>query len=164
LRAVVPLEKIVAGAGDFSPGPGLRTLALPGLPAVGPLICYEAIFPAAVTAPDRRPGWLLNLTNDGWFGSGAGPRQHLAIASMRAVEQGLPLVRVAGTGISAVVDPFGRQLGRLDVGEIGVLDSVLPRPLAATPYAVHADMIPAMLVVFFFFLSYWLGKDRFETN
>lgn len=135
LGNILPLDKIVVGAGDFVAGRGVRQLELPGLPPVVPLICYEAIFPAAVTASGARPGWLLNMTNDAWFGTRAGPQQHLAIAATRAVEEGVALVRAAGTGISAVVDPYGRVLDRLGVGEIGVLDSALPRPLAPTPYA-----------------------------
>jgi apolipoprotein N-acyltransferase len=143
----LPLDKIVVGAGDFAAGPALRTLDLPGLPPVGPLICYEAIFPGAVTAAGRRPEWLLNLTNDGWFGVGAGPRQHLAIATMRAVEEGLPLVRAAGTGISAIVDPYGRELGRLGIGAVGALDGVLPRSLRPPPFAILGDAVPASLTL-----------------
>mgnify|MGYP002640508759 CR=1 FL=1 len=150
---LLPLNRIVAGAGDFSSGAGLRVLDLPGLPAVGLLICYEAIFPSAVVAPDRRPGWLLNLTNDGWFGVGAGPRQHLAISAMRATEEGLPLVRAAGTGISVVVDPYGRQLGRLEIGETGVLDSALPRPLPPTPYATYGNIIPVIISALLLLIS-----------
>jgi len=127
----------------------LRVLDLPGLPAVGPLICYEAIFPGAVSTPQRRPEWLLNLTNDGWFGTGAGPRQHLAIAAMRAVEEGLPLVRSAGTGISAVIDPYGRELGRLGIGVVGVLDSALPRALSPTLYARHSIVLFVILALVF---------------
>ena len=154
LGSLLPLEKLVAGAGDFTAGAALRTLDLPGVPPVGPLICYEAIFPDAVTAPGRRPDWLLNLTNDGWFGNGAGPRQHLAIAAMRAVEQGLPLVRAAGTGISAVVDPYGRELGRLETGAVGVLDAVLPRALPPTPFATYGEGIPATIGIIFLIFSF----------
>lgn len=157
--SVLPFDKIVAGAGDFAAGPGLRTLELPGLPPVGPLICYEAIFPGAVAAPRQRPHWLLNLTNDGWFGANAGPRQHLAIATMRAVEEGLPLVRAAGTGISAIVDPYGRSLGSLEIGEIGVLDRPLPRPLPATPYARFGDAVPATFLFLCVVLSYFCRRS-----
>jgi apolipoprotein N-acyltransferase len=149
LGDLLPLDKFVPGAGSFTAGPGLRVLDLPGLPAVGPLICYEAIFPGAVSTPQRRPEWLLNLTNDGWFGTGAGPRQHLAIAAMRAVEEGLPLVRSAGTGISAVIDPYGRELGRLGIGVVGVLDSALPRALSPTLYARHSIVLFVILALVF---------------
>lgn len=147
LRGVLPIDKLVPGQGDFSAGAGRQTLAVPGLPPVSPLICYEAIFPGAVARRDERPGWLLNLTNDAWFGSFAGPQQHFAIASARAVEEGLPLVRAANTGISAVIDPYGRLVASLGLGVEGVLDSGLPRPLAApTPYARWGNALPAGLL------------------
>jgi apolipoprotein N-acyltransferase len=125
----VGLEKLTHGSIDFQPGPGRQTITLPGLPPVSPLICYEAIFPGSVVDPDARPAWLLNITNDAWFGRSSGPYQHLTMARMRAIEEGLPLVRSANTGISAVVDPWGRIQAQLGLGETGVLDAALPRPL-----------------------------------
>ena len=131
----------VSGAGSYSAGEGPVTLELPGLPPVSPLICYEVIFPAQVTGDGPRPGWLLNITNDAWYGETAGPHQHFAIARARAVEEGLPLVRVAATGISGVIDPFGRVTGKLDLGSQGVLDADLPQALVQpTPYARHGDL------------------------
>jgi apolipoprotein N-acyltransferase len=129
LRGILPFGKLTEGRGDFNAGPGPRTIALDGLPPFGALICYEAIFPGAVTAPGSRPRWLLNVTNDAWFGDSAGPRQHLAAARMRAVEEGLPLVRAANTGISAVIDGYGRVRHRLGLGVRGILDAPLPRAL-----------------------------------
>jgi len=135
-RGLLGALKLTVGSTDFTPGPGPVTLALPGLPAVSPMICYEAIFPGQVVAPGDRPGWLLNITNDGWFGISSGPYQHFAGARLRAVEEGLPLVRAANSGISAMVDPYGRVVGRLGLGQIGVLDAALPLPIAGgTPYA-----------------------------
>ena len=127
LKWLLGFAKVTEGRLDFTPGPGPLTLRLPGLPPVGPLICYEVIFPGAVTAPDDRPEWLLNVTNDAWFGTSSGPYQHFASARLRAVEEGLPLVRVANSGISAVVDSYGRILERLGLNQVGVIDSPLPR-------------------------------------
>ncbi len=98
--------------GGFNVGQKPRLLTIPGAPPVTPLICYEIIFPQEITEAGTHPGWLLNLTNDAWFGSSAGPYQHFHQAQVRAVEQGLPVVRAANTGISAVIDPFGRVRGR----------------------------------------------------
>ena len=140
LRAVLPLQALAYGGADHSAGPGPRTVSLPGLPPFSPLICYEAIFPGQVVADDGsggvRPAWLLNVTNDAWFGQTAGPYQHFQAARLRAVEEGLPLVRAANTGISAVVDAHGRVVGRLGLGVTGVLDARLPPALAGrTPVA-----------------------------
>lgn len=134
------LDALAAGAVDFSFGSDAAPIAIPGLPFARALICYEAIFPdeSMQSSDDGRPqaGMLLNLTNDGWFGNSSGPYQHLAAARFRAVEQGLPLVRAANNGISAIIDPYGRVTSRLGLNEIGVLDGPLPaasihRPLYA---------------------------------
>ena len=151
LRAVLGrlgLGKLTVDAQGFRAGPGLATLDLPGLPPFSPLICYEAIFPGRVVAEGARPQWLLNLTNDAWFGTSSGPYQHFAAARVRAVEEGLPLVRVANSGISAVVDPYGRLLGRLGLNQVGVLDSSLPRPAkGVTLYARYGDRLGLFLIV-----------------
>jgi apolipoprotein N-acyltransferase len=143
----VGLEKLTHGSIDFQSGPGRQTIALPGLPPVSPLICYEAIFPGSVVDPDVRPDWLLNITNDAWFGRSSGPYQHLAMARLRAIEEGLPLVRSANSGISAMVDPWGRIQAKLGLGETGVLDASLPQPLPQpTPFArsgVAIILVPA---------------------
>jgi apolipoprotein N-acyltransferase len=136
LRAVFPfLNKITPGDVDFTEGPGPRTLTLPGLPPAGPLICYEVIFPGHVVDPDNRPQWLLNVTNDGWFGTSTGPYQHFVSARLRAVEEGLPLVRAANTGISGLIDPYGRVLEEIPLGQAGVRDVPLPAALPLTLFA-----------------------------
>jgi apolipoprotein N-acyltransferase len=142
----IGLDKLTHGSIDFRPGPGRRTITLPGLPPFSPLICYEAIFPGSVVDPDARPDWLLNITNDAWFGRSSGPYQHLAMARVRAIEEGLPLVRSANSGISAVVDPWGRIQAQMGLGETGVLDATLPQPLLPTPFArvgVVIVLVPA---------------------
>jgi len=146
LRGLVPIPAIAANV-DFNVGPGPRTIDLPGLPPASPLICYEAIFPGEVADPAHRPSWLLNVTNDAWFGDSAGPYQHFANVRTRAVEEGLPLVRSANNGISAVVDPLGRVAALLDLDRIGVLDAELPAPLPPTPYARAGDGILAAILL-----------------
>jgi apolipoprotein N-acyltransferase len=132
--------------GGFIPGTGRRAMEIPNAPRALPLICYEAIFPDEVAARGDRPGWIINLTNDGWFGISTGPYQHLQQARLRAIEQGLPVVRAANTGISAVIDPTGRIVARLGLGVEGVLDSSLPAAIATTVYARSGDIPAAMLV------------------
>lgn len=132
LRGVLPFEKLTPGLGDIRRGIEHVTWALPSLPPLSPLICYEVIFPTQVVGR-QRPQWMLNVTNDAWFGTSSGPYQHLAIARVRAIEEGLPLVRAASTGVSAVVDAYGRVVARLDLGKRGVLDADLPRALNRAP-------------------------------
>lgn len=132
-RSLLPLAKLAQGGADFSAGSGARTLQLPGLPDVSVLICYEVIFPGRVVDPGSDAKWLLNLTNDGWFGTSSGPYQHFAAARLRAVEEGLPLVRAANTGISAVVDAYGRVVSRLGLNRRGTIDAPLPKALESRP-------------------------------
>ena len=144
------LDTLVAGSTDFSRGAGLKTMELPGLPRFSPLVCYEIIFPGKVVALDSNPEWILNLTNDAWFGITPGPYQHFEMARMRAVEEGIPVVRVAGSGISGVVDPLGRVTDKLGLEQSGFLDVALPRPLVQkTLYSVYGSMIFLSLVLAF---------------
>jgi len=145
LRGLIPI-RVVQGGMDFSAGPGAVAMTVPGLPAFSPLICYEVIFPGAVV-PEARPAWLLNVTNDAWFGFSAGPFQHLAAAKLRAVEEGLPLVRVAQTGVSAVIDAHGRVAARIGLGEAGRAWSRLPPALPPTPYAYLGAWIPGAMAL-----------------
>jgi apolipoprotein N-acyltransferase len=141
------LEQLTKVQGGFIAGTLHNSLEIPGAPRALPLICYEAIFPSEVATRDGRPGWIVNLTNDGWFGMTTGPYQHLQQARLRAIEQGLPLVRAANTGISAVVDPMGRIVARLGLGVEGVVDSRLPAAITPTIYARVGDLPAAMIVV-----------------
>jgi apolipoprotein N-acyltransferase len=124
----------------FSEGPGPQLLDLGPLGKATPLICYEAVFAHLVGAAPERPDMLIQITNDAWFGQAAGPQQHLAQARMRAIEQGLPLMRAANTGISAMIDPFGRVTNSLALGQAGAVDAPLPAPLEPTLYARTGDL------------------------
>jgi apolipoprotein N-acyltransferase len=130
------LMQLTGIRGGFSAGSGPRLLEVQGAPAASPLICYEIIFPDEVVEPGQRPGWLINLTNDAWFGTSAGPYQHFHQARLRAIEQGLPVARAANTGISAIIDPYGRVRGEIGLGHEGILDGLLPAALPATPFAL----------------------------
>ena len=134
--------------GGFSAGTGSRLLTIPGAPPARPLICYEIIFPDEVMDKSQRPGWLLNVTNDAWFGGSAGPYQHFHQAQLRAVEQGLPVVRAANTGISAIIDPHGRVLGELGLKKEGVVDGLLPEALPITRFVMWERWIEIAVLVF----------------
>jgi apolipoprotein N-acyltransferase len=144
------VRQVIALPGGFSPGQRLRTLEAPPAPPFGPLICYEIIFPGAVVTQESRPAWLLNLTNDGWYGRTPGPYQHYLQARVRAAEEGLPLVRAANTGISAIVDGHGREVISLGLDRTGSIDGPLPHSLPPTPYAMYGDLIFFGLVVSMF--------------
>jgi apolipoprotein N-acyltransferase len=154
----VGLSEFVSVPGGFAAGTRRLPLAIRGLPPAAPLICYEVVFPAEVAPQGPRAGFMLNLTNDGWFGQTSGPYQHFAQARLRAIEEGLPLVRVANTGISAVTDGYGRVLGSLPLGREGVLDTGLPRAGPATPYSRFGDLIYAAMLVGFLLLSRGLRR------
>ncbi|HKD47479.1 MAG TPA: apolipoprotein N-acyltransferase [Rhizomicrobium sp.] len=142
----VGITKLTEGDTGFSAGDGPHIYQVPHAPAVTPLICYEIIFPGEVTT-GQRPGWLVNVTDDSWFGPWAGPMQHLLIARVRAIEEGLPVARDANTGISAMIDPVGRITAHLNLGRIGVIDANLPRALPPTFYARFGDIPFALLLL-----------------
>jgi apolipoprotein N-acyltransferase len=141
------ITKLVGMPGSFASGNGPHTVKVPGAPDAGPLICYEILFPGAVTDPKSRPGWLVNVTDDSWFGPWAGPRQHLLAARARAIEEGLAVARAANTGISAVIDPEGRVIAQLGLDETGVVDAKLPESLSDTIYARLGDLGFGLLLV-----------------
>jgi apolipoprotein N-acyltransferase len=144
-------QQLTRVRGGFTPGAARRSLNIPRLPPASPLICYEVIFPGQALPEGARPTWLLNVTNDAWFGNTPGPHQHFSQSRLRAIEEGLPLVRAANNGISAVVDPLGRVIRSLPLGTDGVIDSNLPRAIAPTVYARLGD-VPVLLVVIAFAL------------
>ena len=144
------------GLRQFVPAPGIFTaadhyafLAVPGLDKVQALICYESIFPAAVTTADHRPSVFVNLTNDAWFGVSPGPYQHFAQARLRSIEEGVPLVRSANGGLSAVVDPYGRVIAGMRLGESGAFTSPLPQPIAPPVFALAGFVAPLFLIILF---------------
>ncbi len=160
-RSVLPFQRLVESLGDFLPGPGPRTLAFGPHPYAGIAICYEIIFPGHVVDDAIRPDWIFNATNDAWFGRSIGPKQHLASARMRAIEEGLPLVRAANTGISAVVDANGRTLAMLDIETAGLIDMRLPKPLPPTLYARFGDWTVLLLVLGFWgVFGFWVRRQR----
>ena len=133
--------KLTVGSVDFIRGPPRAAMPVPGAPPAWPLVCYEAIFPHALPQGGTRPGWILTVTNDAWFGTSWGPHQHALAARLRAVELGLPLVRAANSGVSLVTDGYGRVRGSLALGTRGVLDATLPAAVqGGTPYARHGDL------------------------
>ena len=145
----------IAGHGLFTKGPGNVSLKIAGAPAFSPLICYEIIFPGEVVDGDDRPEWIVTVTNDGWFGMSAGPYQHFAQARFRAVEEGLPVIRAANTGVSGIINAQGEVLQKIDLGVTGVIDAPLPPAQSPTVYALLGDlplfflMMAAALLIFY---------------
>jgi apolipoprotein N-acyltransferase len=142
----IGLQQLTKLPGGFSAGDRRRPISVPGAPPALPLICYEAIFPDELMPDGLRPDWMVNVTNDGWFGISSGPYQHFQEARVRAVEQGLPMVRAANTGISAVIDPLGRIVDSLALGTEGLLTTRLPRPVGSPVYARVGDVPAAMIL------------------
>jgi apolipoprotein N-acyltransferase len=140
------LMQLTKVPGGFIPGDRRRAMDVPRAPRFLPLICYEIIFPGDAVPRSERPGWLLNLTNDGWFGNSTGPYQHLQQARVRAIEQGLPLVRAANTGVSAVIDPLGRVIKSLPLGSEGILDAALPREIDPPLYVRTGDGLAGLIL------------------
>jgi apolipoprotein N-acyltransferase len=151
----IGLQTLTEQRGGFLAGDRHRLIAIPGAASVLPLICYEVIFPGELfpremRTSEQRPGWIVNVTNDGWFGNSTGPYQHLQQARVTAIEEGLPLARAANTGISAMVDPVGRIVGSLPLDKEGVLDAPLPRSISAPVYARFGDASAGVLILIAF--------------
>jgi apolipoprotein N-acyltransferase len=162
----MPLEKIlhlspVVGFSGFAAGDGPKSITLPGAPTFSPLICYEVIFPHAIIDEDNRPHWLVNITNDGWYGNSTGPYQHWAISRARTIEEGLPMIRSANTGISGVIDPFGRELVKSGMFEGGSWIYPLPSAIGPTLYARWGETV--FFLVLCSFAAFFAKKARKNT-
>jgi apolipoprotein N-acyltransferase len=159
--ALEPLgfQQLVHLPGSFAAGSGPETIDIPGAGPAGVIICYEAIFPDRLVDPEQRPQWIINVTNDGWFGKSTGPYQHLAQTRMRAVEQGLPIARSANTGVSAMIDPYGRIIASLPLGAKDALDVRLPKSLSAPIYARIGHLGFAIMMVLSGVLLLFSRKD-----
>lgn len=158
--ATIGIQKLTHGRGSFGVGRQPRPLmAIPGLPAALGLVCYEALFPGNIVQGTARPGVLINVTNDGWFGESTGPYQHFHQARIRAVEEGAPLLRAANNGISAVVDPYGRALQVLGLNVRGVIDSTLPEAVTPPLYARLGDWILAIIIAIYAGFAVRLRKN-----
>jgi apolipoprotein N-acyltransferase len=155
----IGIRQFIEIPGGFEPGARRKPLQIRGLPVTAPLICYEAIFPGEPLSGGVRPGLLLNVTNDGWFGYTAGPYQHLAQARLRSIEQGVPQVRAANTGISAIFDPLGRVVRSLQLGTSGVVDGAISRALPGTLFS-HFGNLAALLMALTSFLVCIRAKSR----
>ncbi|MBS0518275.1 MAG: apolipoprotein N-acyltransferase [Proteobacteria bacterium] len=145
-KELPPISGLV-GRGSFEVGEAHLNIQLPSVPSFSPVICYEVIFPAAIVGSGARPRWIVNVTNDAWFGVSSGPYQHLASARLRAVEEGLPLMRAANTGVSAVIDAYGRVLDSLDMQQEGIIDHALPPARPPTPYGTWHDWMLFLLLM-----------------
>ncbi len=153
----IGFEQLTRARGALTPGNGLETITPSGQPSFSPLICYEAIFPGYVVGGER-PDFLLNVSDDSWFGKAWGPRQHFVSARMRTVEEGLPMVRSANQGVTAVIDPRGVIVEELAPNTEGAIDAVLPKPLAPTLYAMLGDWMSLLMLLVTAGLV-WRGRE-----
>lgn len=159
------LSQLANKYGAFTPGATPRpVLSVPGLPALVGLVCYEALFPGEILQSDERPGVLVNVTNDGWFGNTTGPYQHFHQVRVRAVEEGLPIIRVANNGISAVIDPLGRVRAELGLNVRGIADARLPVALKPTLYSRMGDMLLGALCIVAIVLTLVMSKFRWRRS
>ena len=166
----IGLRSLVHMPSDFSAGPTPSPIAVPGAPPAQVLICYESLYPGFTPGAAGRPDWIVNASNDAWFGATSGPRQHLNLASYRAIETGLPIARATPTGISAMIDSWGRIVDgeKLEPGVMGVIDAPLPRPTGVTPYGRFGDWPFFIALLAACALSLWpsilRSKVRLESS
>ncbi len=163
LLETLGLRSLVDAPGAFSAGFRHVVMHPPHGPSFLPMICYEAIFPGIPRSVNERPKWFLNVTNDAWFGETPGPYQHFQQARFRSIEQGIPLVRVANTGISGVVDGYGHIVASMPLFSKGILDVALPNALPKTIYASFGDRI-YFAVVFIFLIFLTFSNNRSSTR
>lgn len=159
---VRPITNTIA---DFKPGKPYKTFKLNGYPAFGALICYEIIFPSQVVNKNNKPQFLINLTNDGWYGNSAGPYQHLVTTRLRAIEEGITVIRAANTGISAVISPAGQILASLPLNHRGIIDAPLPSKLSVpTFYGQYGNIVPLTFCFVNILLAFFLRKKIALTS
>ena len=156
LKNFIPVTKITHGTLDFTPGAVIKTIKPNhSLPSFSPLICYEAYFPENVILKEQQPNFIVNFTNDSWYGNTSGPYQHLHMTRLRAVEQGMPVIRAANTGISAVIDSYGRITKKLSLNSSGVIDSYLPNMIILpTLYNRYGNLLISSILIIFLLLAY----------
>ncbi|MFZ4690328.1 MAG: apolipoprotein N-acyltransferase, partial [Polymorphobacter sp.] len=159
MMTALGVARLAPGDLDFKPGPGPQTLDLPGFGPVGVQICYEIIFPGAVIDAGKRPAWIVNISNDAWFGA-SGPPQHLAQARLRAIEEGLPVARATPTGISAMIDAYGKVVASETAGKVGVISVALPPPLPATLFARFGHQVTAIFGLLLLGLGFGIDRLR----
>jgi apolipoprotein N-acyltransferase len=163
LAARLGFYGLAANGAGFASGPGAEVIHLRSGQTVLPLICYEAVFPQDIRAANTRPAWILQITNDAWFGKFSGPYQHLAQARLRAIENGLSVLRSANTGVSAVIDPLGRIQASRALGTAGYIQSTVPQALSPTPYAMTGDWPLFGLMMAFAVFCARVRRDRALT-
>lgn len=153
-----PITNTIA---NFRPGNGPETVNIQNYPALGMVICYEIIFPHEISDRKNKPQWIVNTTNDGWYGNSAGPYQHLVTTRLRAVEEGITIVRAANSGISAVISRTGRVINKLNLNQRGILDTRLPKSLNLyTIYGEFGNKIPLILLTFNILLVFFLSHYK----
>lgn len=163
-KNILRFSKLTAGAENYSPGDGVKNMQLQGVPLFAPLICYEAIFSGQVIHTDTKPEWMMNQTNDAWYGESSGPHQHLNIVRVRAIEEGIPLIRSANNGISAVINPMGQILHRLELNEIGFIDFDLPKSLTTPTFFSRYHNLGFWLIMLVYGLLTLLFRNNKRLN
>jgi len=162
-KAFFPYVKAMTeNATYLSKGTNSPVLSAPSAPSFLAQICYDIIFSLDMAKAQQHAKWFVNITNDGWFGNTTAPHQHLVQAKMRAVEYGIPLVRAANSGISAIIDPYGRIVKKLDINEVGVIDSLLPKDLTNRTFYAHHPFLPLILISLFLLMGIFAGLRKFK--